>query len=199
MTRRYLILGESYPITLGASEVIMHMRMTGQTRLVEIREAGAYIDGRTHVTHGEAGVYGGYAAGIYYVHQEEHAALRNCATVGCTNAASQWIQYHAVSVSDPEMVTDGCCARCADGYLRRPSLGATRVARPDVDNVYVYGTGARDDGMAYAVGVLPPGGPANGSLALFQQADDARLFARARAEQTGATLSVLPSAEEVRA
>lgn len=191
MSKRYLLLGESYPITLGPSEVIMHMRMVDETRMVELREAGAYIDGRTHVTHGEAGIYREPMG--FYVDSEYHASLRKCATVGCQNAASQWIEYRAAD--DGPRVTEGCCAPCADGYLSRPALGARRVLRPDVDNLYVYGTGARDDGFAYAVGVNPPDGPANGSLALFQRADDARLFARTRAELSGATLSVLPSAE----
>lgn len=65
----------------------------------------------------------------------------------------------------------------------------------DNGHYYVYGTGGRDDGMAYAVGIMPAGGRANGSLALFQEREDAVLFARTRAAITGADVLILPSAE----
>lgn len=60
--------------------------------------------------------------------------------------------------------------------------------------IYVYATG-RDDGLRFAVGSCPPNGPANGSLALFEHAADARLFAETKAAANGSLLSILPSAE----
>jgi hypothetical protein len=60
--------------------------------------------------------------------------------------------------------------------------------------IYVYATD-RDDGLAYAVGIAPDEGPANGSLALFADAADAHLFAHAKQGKDGCTVLVLPSAE----
>lgn len=60
--------------------------------------------------------------------------------------------------------------------------------------IYVYATN-RDDGMNYAVGmaVEDDNVPANGSVALFGQADHAELFANVLATLTGGTASVMPS------
>ncbi len=61
--------------------------------------------------------------------------------------------------------------------------------------LYVYGTGERTDGFAFAVGEMRDGGPANGALALFQNADDAHRFVNATQAETGCTVITLPSAE----
>jgi len=61
--------------------------------------------------------------------------------------------------------------------------------------LYIYATG-RDDGFGYAVGEYnDEQGPANGSLALFQRAQDAHTFAYAVQASEGAMVHVLPSAE----
>lgn len=59
--------------------------------------------------------------------------------------------------------------------------------------IYVYATD-HDDGFRYAVGGQT-GGSVDGSVALFEQRDDALLFGNAYRERHGVPFVVLPSAE----
>lgn len=128
MAKRALLLGESYPLTMPYSEVNMHMNVGGRVLLVELRKAGAYIDGRTHVTHGEAGIYGDDVTG-YYVDSDSHDSLRKCATIDCYTGASRWIRYG--SYGDGSVSTDSVCKPCFDSYISRPALGAIEISRQD--------------------------------------------------------------------
>lgn len=61
--------------------------------------------------------------------------------------------------------------------------------------LYIYGTGYRTDGFNFAVGEKPEDGAANGSLALFQRAEDAHIFAYAMQSVHSCMVHVLPSAD----
>lgn len=74
-------------------------------------------------------------------------------------------------------------------------MSGESTRKPTNRFLYIYGT-ARSDGYRYAVGEYSDdAGPANGSLALFQHAEDAHTFAYAVQVKDGATVHVLPSAE----
>lgn len=61
--------------------------------------------------------------------------------------------------------------------------------------IYVYATN-RDDGWAYAVGIIEEGLPADGGVGLFAELADAALFAESLgAKYPSATVSVVPGSE----
>jgi len=60
---------------------------------------------------------------------------------------------------------------------------------------YVYGTGGREDGYAFAVGVRHADGALDGGYALFKGRNAAITFAYAIKQRDGADVAILPSAE----
>lgn len=127
--RRYLHVGETYPLTLGWSEVCLHMRVADKTMPVLLTEHGARIQfpggGYSPVTHGEAGIYTDHQ-GAYWIESSFHASIQRCATVGCEYAASTSIEW-TDSATDTGH-TERVCRECADGYLQRPALKARELA-----------------------------------------------------------------------
>lgn len=56
--------------------------------------------------------------------------------------------------------------------------------------VYTYGTGDRDDGMRFAVGMVPEGADVIGSVALFREKEHSTMFANALGEKHECTVII---------
>lgn len=131
MTRRYLTLGESYPL-------IVPYAGSDQRRvlLLRIGSDSAYVAAETGlsaapVAHGDTGIRRDTlpsAPTPFYVDSVEQPHVVRCATVGCHRAASRWITWQ---MGDYPETTEPTCPECASGYLWRPSLHATEADRAD--------------------------------------------------------------------